>query len=152
MNKNTSPTKSDRQAAVLETVRTEVIATQYDLVRALQRRHIAATQVSVSRDISEMGLIKLRGRYLPPSEPVVEAEPELPFRAWVASFREAGPHLIVIHCSAGTAPRIGLALDQSRLDGLVGTLAGDDTVFAATDSRAASRRLLGFLRARAPRP
>lgn len=135
---------------MLEAVQAEPIATQNDLVRALRRRSIKATQVSVSRDIAQLGLIKVRGRYLPPPAEIAAPQPEQPFAAWVESWAQAGPHLVVIRCAVGAAARIALALDKARLPGVMGTLAGDDTVFAATASRAASRSLNQFLKARLP--
>src|ERR1700751_5574759 len=57
--------KSARQSAILEAVSSEEIATQNDLVKALKKRGIAATQVSISRDVAELGLIKAGGAYRP---------------------------------------------------------------------------------------
>jgi arginine repressor len=54
----------------------------------------------------------------------------------------------VIRCDTGTAPRVGLVLDGLAQPGLVGTLAGDDTVFVAGDSAAAQKRLIDFLQSR----
>jgi arginine repressor len=53
-----------------------------------------------------------------------------------------------VRCDAGSAPRVGLVLDGLSQPGLVGTLAGDDTVFVASDSAAAQKRLIDFLASR----
>jgi len=73
---------------------------------------------------------------------------EMPLRTFVRSVVAAGPNLTVIRCDTGTAPRVGLVLDGLAQPGLVGTLAGDDTVFVAGDSAAAQKRLIDFLQSR----
>jgi transcriptional regulator of arginine metabolism len=144
--------RTARQSAILEAVSQEDISTQNDLVRALKKRGIAATQVSVSRDVAALGLIKAAGFYRPAAAENGAADPEMPLRAFVRSLVAAGPNLTVVRCDTGAAPRVGLALDGLKHPGLVGTLAGDDTVFAASDSAAAQKRLIEFLRSRMSRP
>ena len=139
--------KAARQTAILEAITHDEVPTQNDLVRALKKRGIAATQVSISRDIAELGLVKAAGVYRPASS---EAAPdaEMPLRTFVRAVVAAGPNLTVIRCDTGTAPRVGLVLDGLAQPGLVGTLAGDDTVFVAGDSAAAQKRLIEFLESR----
>ena len=139
--------KAARQTALLEAITQEDVETQNDLVRTLKKRGIAATQVSISRDIAELGLVKAAGVYRPASS---EAAPdaEMPLRTFVRSVVAAGPNLTVIRCDTGTAPRVGLVLDGLAQPGLVGTLAGDDTVFVAGDTAAAQKRLIDFLQSR----
>ena len=145
--------KTARQAAILEAVSSEEIATQNDLVKALKKRGISATQVSVSRDVAELGLIKAGGAYRPAAAETGAADPELPLRTFVRRVVAAGPNLTVVRCDAGTAPRVGLVLDGlTRLPGLAGTLAGDDTVFVASDTAAAQKRLIEFLNSRMTNP
>jgi transcriptional regulator of arginine metabolism len=140
--------KAARQSAILEAVVAEEIATQNDLVRALRRRGVEATQVSVSRDIAELGLIKAGGAYRPAPSETGPSDPELPLRTSVRTVVPAGPNLTVVSCETGMAPRVGLVLDGLQLPGLVGTLAGDDTVFVASDSGAAQKKLIEFLESR----
>ena len=140
--------KTARQSAILEAVSQEEISTQNDLVRALKKRGIAATQVSISRDVAELGLIKAAGAYKAASAENGAADPEMPLRTFVRKVVAAGPHLTVVRCDAGAAPRVGLVLDGLNQPGLVGTLAGDDTVFVASDSAAAQKRLIDFLNSR----
>jgi len=145
--------KSARQSAILEAVSSEQLATQNDLVKALKKRGIAATQVSVSRDVAELGLIKSGGAYRPAPAEGGAADPELPLRTFVRRVVAAGPNLTVVRCDAGTAPRVGLVLDGlAQFPGLVGTLAGDDTVFVASDSAAAQKKLIDFLNSRMTNP
>ncbi|MBI4371539.1 MAG: hypothetical protein HY552_04500 [Elusimicrobia bacterium] len=148
MNKHSPADKAARQTAILEAVAREEIATQDGLARALRRRGIAATQVSISRDVAELGLAKAGGVYRTATDGAGAADPELPLRAFVRRADAAGPHLVVVRCGEGTAARVAYVLDNLTMPGLVGTLAGDDTVFVAVDSAAAQKRLLDFLRAR----
>lgn len=149
MNKNTErdERKAARQSAILQAIAQEQVATQNDLVRCLRKSGIAATQVSISRDIAELGLVKAGGIYRPaPAEAAHDVE--MPLRTFVRNVVAAGPNLTVIRCDTGTAPRVSLVLDGMAQPGLLGTLAGDDTVFVAGESAAAQKRLIEFLRAR----
>jgi transcriptional regulator of arginine metabolism len=140
--------KTARQAAILEAVSQEEIGTQNDLVRALKKRGIEATQVSISRDVAELGLVKAGGAYKPAAAENGAHDPEMPLRTFVKQVSAAGPNLTVVRCDAGAAPRVGLVLDGLTIPGLVGTLAGDDTVFVASASGAAQKKLIEFLESR----
>lgn len=140
--------KAARQAAILEAVSQESIATQNDLVRALKKRGIEATQVSISRDVAELGLMKAGGAYKAASAENGAHDPEMPLRTFVKKVSAAGTNLTVVRCDAGTAPRVGLVLDGLTIAGLVGTLAGDDTVFVASETGAAQKKLIEFLETR----
>jgi transcriptional regulator of arginine metabolism len=140
--------KAARQAAILEAVSHEAIGTQNDLVRALKKRGIEATQVSISRDVAELGLVKAGGAYKPAAAENGAHDPEMPLRTFVKKVTAAGPNLTVVRCDAGAAPRVGLVLDGLTIAGLVGTLAGDDTVFVASESGATQKKLIEFLETR----
>lgn len=144
--------KVERQRAILQLVRTRVMRTQNDLVDALQRLHLEATQATVSRDIHEMGLVRVREsvgfRY-------VAAATEIDPGATVTRLRDAVrdhvhgmefiDHLGVIHTRPSTAPLVAAALDASRFEEVAGTVAGDDTVIVVLRSRPAAQRLLAKL-------
>ncbi len=132
----------------MEAVTAEAIATQNELVRALKKRGIDATQVSISRDVAELGLLKTAAGYKAATAENGAHDPELPLRTFVRKVVAAGPNLTVVRCDTGTAPRVGLILDGLNLPGLAGTLAGDDTVFVATESAAAQKKLVEFLQSR----
>jgi transcriptional regulator of arginine metabolism len=140
--------KSARQTAILEAVSQEEVSTQNDLVKALKKRGIPATQVSISRDVAELGLIKVAGAYKAATAEGGATDPEMPLRTFVRNVVAAGPNLTVVRCDAGAAPRVGLVLDGLNMTGLVGTLAGDDTVFVASDSGTAQKKLIEFLETR----
>lgn len=150
MNKYTG--KGARQSAILAAIAEGPVATQNDLVAALKKKGVSATQVSISRDIAELGLVKAGGVYKAATAEAGAADPELPLRTFVRSVTPAGPNLTVVRCDVGTAPRVGLTLDGLALEGLVGTLAGDDTVFVASASAAAQKTLVGFLNSRMNNP
>ncbi len=137
--------KTVRQEALLDAVRKGTYGTQESLVRALKKQGITATQASVSRDISELGLIKVGGRYQPPGGG--SAGPPQPLRAYVKSVGAAGSNLVVIKTSTGTAQQVGLALDHEAQSGVVGTIAGDDTVFVAFESKKSSQAFVRRLTA-----
>lgn len=139
--------KAARQAAILAAISEEEIATQNDLVKALKKRGIAATQVSISRDIAELGLLKAGGVYKAAAGETAP-DAEMPLRTFVRAVVPAGPNLTVLRCDTGTAPRVGLSLDQLAMPGVVGTLAGDDTVFVASDSLSTQKKLVEFLQNR----
>ena len=141
--------KRQRQTLVLELVAQEPLGTQQEIARALKRRGVRATQVSVSRDLAELGLVKSGGRYVAggSSAPAAAADP---LTAFVRSAAPAGPNMVVLRCETGSAPRVGLALDQQGWPGIVGTIAGDDTVFVAAASAAEAARLIRLIQARLP--
>jgi transcriptional regulator of arginine metabolism len=140
--------KSARQTAILEAVAVEPLATQNDLVKALKKRGIEATQVSISRDVAELGLIKAGGVYKAGSPATGATDAELPLRTFVKQVTAAGPNLTVVHCDTGTAPRVAFALDTLALPGVLGTLAGDDTVFVAADTAASQKKLIELMKSR----
>jgi transcriptional regulator of arginine metabolism len=140
--------KAARQQAILDIVGRQDMATQNDLVAALRKKRIAATQVSVSRDIAELGLVKLGGYYKPAGGPSGPADPELPLRAWMRAVLPAGPHMTVVRTDVGMAQSVGLVIDGLGFEGFVGSIAGDDTVFVAVRDAAAQKRVLDYLNAR----
>lgn len=141
--------KQHRQRALLRLVTERRLATQGDLARALRGAGFAATQATVSRDIVELGLVKVARdgthAYAAPSgAPSGGAErlrricEDYPVEAAVAG------NIVVVRSLPGTASALAAAIDAAGLDGIVGTIAGDDTVFVATADRKA-RPLLARL-------
>jgi transcriptional regulator of arginine metabolism len=140
--------KAARQAAILVVIEHDSVATQNELAKVLKKQGIDATQVSLSRDIAEMGLIKVAGRYQPAPAGTGAPDPELPLKTSLKKVAPAGPHLLVLRCDSGGAQPVGLVIDKLTLPGIVGTIAGDDTVFVAVDSPAANKRLADYLQSR----
>ena len=141
--------KSTRQRAILELVRSRVIRTQEELVTALRRRRLAVTQATVSRDIRELGLVRVHedsgARY-------VAAGAELNADIADRRLRRAlGEHVLslefvdllgVARTAPGSASLVAAAIDGGRFDEVAGTIAGDDTVLIVSRSRPAAQRLL----------
>jgi transcriptional regulator of arginine metabolism len=102
----------------------------------------------VSRDLRELGVVKGADRYLLPAvEDALTPSHFETVRAFVKGYRAAGQTLTVLRTSAGTAQSVAIALDKARWPEVVGTIAGDDTIFIATESARAQRRLHDHLRA-----
>ena len=143
--------KQQRQQTLLRLVNEKRLATQQDVVRALRSAGYAATQATVSRDIVELGLVKAaRGgahAYAPPSTVTATGGAErlrrfcedYPVESCVAGT------ILVLQTSPGTANALAIALDTSRFEDMVGTLAGDDTVFIATTTAGRARALAARL-------
>ncbi|PCI36323.1 MAG: hypothetical protein COB53_10045 [Elusimicrobia bacterium] len=148
MNINTEPAspKQIRQDAILDVIRKGIAGTQTEIVEALKKKGIETTQASLSRDISELGLVKIQGKYNVPSAPNTgAADKQLPLRLYLKDVLMAGPNLVVLKTATGTAQQVGLALDTLHKAGVVGTIAGDDTVFSAMSSRTAAHKLTRYL-------
>jgi transcriptional regulator of arginine metabolism len=140
--------KRARQQAIGDLVFKRPIHTQAELVTALDEKGFRATQATVSRDIAEMGLTKVsrmgsRAYALPTSDAVVEQSggkrlaqllQDLPIE-----IRESGT-LLVIRAVPGSAHAIAAALDRARWPDVLGTIAGDDTLFIACPDLAALKR------------
>ena len=138
----TSEEQLQRRAAIRDLLVTGPAETQGSLVSALEELGFVATQSSVSRDLKEIGAVKTaRGYELPaandPGDSQVAAVAEL-----LRSLTPAGSNLLVIRTAIGAAQRVGLALDRCGWPGMVGTIAGDDTVFIATESAHAQKNLI----------
>lgn len=141
--------KRARQQAIGDIVRGGRIHTQQELVAALRERGHRATQATVSRDITEMGLLKVRREgglvySLPSREAAAELSGERRLAELLADLpvdlRDSGT-LLVIRAVPGSAHAIAAALDRARWPEVLGTIAGDDTLFVACLDEAAVRRL-----------
>lgn len=124
------------------------IRTQEDLASALRERGFEITQSSLSRDLMSLGAHKVDGAYQIVSEAEDAGEfagqkyPTLAeLQPFVRALRPAGPNLLVVATRPGLAQTVALALDSMSMPEVVGTVAGDDTVFVATPSRRAQRSL-----------
>lgn len=145
---NMPPTNEDqiqRRAAIRELLSTGPAETQASLVRALQDLGHVATQSSVSRDLREIGAIKTASGYRLATDNK-QADVQLGAVAdLLRTVTVAGSNLLVIRTGIGAAQRVGLALDRSNWPGIVGTIAGDDTVFVATESAHAQKNLMTWI-------
>ena len=116
-----------------------------DLVARLAEEGFEVTQSSVSRDLRDLGVAKVAGRYVVPSPPAAESA-VADVAHLLRAVRAAGPHLTVLLTETGAAQAVGVALDRAGWGEIVGTIAGDDTVFAATTGPRDQTRVLHRLR------
>ena len=134
-----------RRNQILELLRSEPIATQDGLRKKLARRGLHVTQATVSRDIEELGLVKTRDGYrLPNSQAAAATVPQPTLEIILKEFlREAGQaaNLVVLKTHPGNAHSVAVALDAENWPEVVGTVAGDDTIFAATPSEREAARI-----------
>lgn len=125
--------KETRQKKILSLIRARRIATQEELTALLERAGMGATQSSVSRDLLELGIVKHHGHYaLPQAENGAAARGLL-------SLETAGDVLIVARCEPGLASAVAVEIDRASLPEIVGTLAGEDTIFIAVTEHKAQR-------------
>jgi transcriptional regulator of arginine metabolism len=141
--------KQVRQRSIRDLVDQRAIRTQQELAAALRERGFKTTQATISRDVAELGLIKVSREgmvayALPPR--LIEAETSGEdrlrklFRDLPVEIREAGL-LLVIRTLPGSAHAIAAALDRARWPEVVGSVAGDDTVFVAFTDRTSLGRI-----------
>ena len=127
--------KIDRHSKVLQLIETHVVETQEDLTDLLKKEGINVTQATVSRDIRELKLIKVlttdgRYKYAPYSSDNVLLDERI-----VNIFRESvltidyAENMICIHTITGMASAAAVAIDAMSLPEILGTVAGDDTIF-----------------------
>src|ERR1700738_273304 len=132
--------KSYRQGQILKLIRSSHIFTQDDLARELNGTYnIHATQVTLSRDIRELGLVKTQEGYRQVAAPT---GPD--FVTVVGEFLwdvRAAQNLVVLKTSPAHASTLAVALDQAEWPEVVGTIAGDDTVLVVSQDAESANRL-----------
>jgi transcriptional regulator of arginine metabolism len=144
--------RRERQGAILRLIRDRQISTQAELSAALHEAGYDAVQTTVSRDISELGLVKIRaanGRlaYAPPgsADPDRLRELEAAFRRWALAI-EANENLVVVFTPRGFSAALAEAIDEARHPHVLATVAGDNTILvvpAAGVAAASLREELG---------
>ena len=146
-------TKHQRQHRIAKLLESQAVGSQGQLVELLSAEGVDATQTTVSRDLEELGALKIRvaggqTAYALPELPSQQIAPADHLRRvlgeWVVEVASSG-NLVVVRTPPGCAHVVGSALDRSGLDGIVGTVAGDDTVLVVaadgTDGRAVAETL-----------
>lgn len=128
--------KDRRQAVLAAVVRRGRVRTQRDLRALLLSHGWRVDQSTLSRDLADLGVRKVGGRYLPLERQTPEPVPgPQNHAAGVRRFTICGPHLIVLQTVIGQAQTIAVAMDAAGEPSIVATLAGDDAVFVATKNR-----------------
>lgn len=146
--------KRERQQAIVRLVRERRLSTQADVAQALRTEGFEAVQTTVSRDIAELGLVKVRAAdgelVYSAGGPAGPGQTRLgvALRRFALEVEAAGP-LVVVRTPSGCAPALAQTLDESALPQIAGTIAGDNTIFVApregTSARALAEQLNGQL-------
>lgn len=129
--------KQKRQQILLDIVAKVEVDTQEEIIKLLNEQGLNVTQATVSRDIKEMGLVKTSGRvkkykYAQVTQIHKDSAKLLNlFKAAVNSIDQA-QNLVVVKTIIGNANAVAAAIDAQRIPGVIGTLAGDDTVLVVT--------------------
>ena len=150
-----------RRQTILAIIRKESVHSQDELLALLATKGVVVTQPTLSRDMRELGLAKTPSGYVSPEtlagsvaaiHPFLSEEKKgrrlgLTFQQYVKSIERAG-NLLVIKTGPADANPVARALDESSLDGILGTIAGDDTIFLAirtADATRLTRQLSAYL-------
>ena len=128
--------KTKRQQKILNLIRARRIGTQQELTAMLERAGFVATQSSISRDLEELGVVKHHGHYSLPRATDGAASRGL------HGLEPAGDCLVVVKCEPGLASAVAVEIDRASIPEIVGTLAGEDTVFIAVPERKAQRLVI----------
>ena len=144
--------KSQRQEKILSIIQNHTVTTQEELQSYLSQAGFDATQATISRDIKELRLIKTlssTGSYYYTTS--VQKEPEAAalnidfvFLESIRSVDFAG-NFVVVKCYSGMANAVCVAVDTGTWDGLVGTIAGDDTIFLLLRTQRQAEEFADFL-------
>ena len=127
--------KRERQQKILDLIRAKPIGTQEDLRALLERTGIPATQSSVSRDLEELGVVKHHGHY---TLPRTNGAPS----RGLLSLDQAGDSLVIARTIPGLASAVAVEIDAAAITDIVGTIAGEDTIFIAVRDAKAQRTAL----------
>lgn len=150
--------RNERHAFLLQLVDERIVESQAHLLEALVAAGLEVHQSTLSRDLRELGIRKVEGRYqagareepqlqLASSGVSVGRSPDIPRATGVAAstlpevfgFTACGPNLITVRTGTGQAQLLGVLLDTSGEPSVVGTIAGDDTVLIITKGRPQQR-------------
>ncbi len=115
--------KTERQQKIIDLINATNITTQEQLTKALSEAGFDAAQSSVSRDLDEIGIVKVGGFYALPNNKNA--------RFGFIGLETAGENLIVVKCESGLASAVAVQIDRAKIVEIVGTIAGDDTIFIA---------------------
>ena len=140
-------TKAARQAQLLQIVRGGAIRTQRELLNAMASRGVEISQVTLSRDLRELGLVKTAAGYREPNQEAAPPPAEGLMRVLREFLIDVRPaqNLAVLRTKPGGAGPVAVALDRAAWPEVVGTVAGDDTIFVATPSIRTARALCARL-------
>jgi transcriptional regulator of arginine metabolism len=147
---STTLEQNERRRAITRLLADHVVNRQAELVELLRAEGYLATQSSVSRDLRDLGVAKLKSGYsLLGADDAGDPDDEESLQViaeFVRDIRQAGPNLLVVMTAVGAAQRVAFMLDRTAWPEIVGTLSGDDTIFVATIGANEQRRLKSRLK------
>lgn len=143
--------KNKRHAKILDIISQSDTVTQSDLTQKLHEFGFDVTQATVSRDIKELGLVKISSgtngyKYALPTNVVLHTSKHMSIFSQSVISVEYALHTIVIKTLAGMAQAAGAAIDSSVGNRILGSIAGDDTIIIVTESEKAAQELTDVLR------
>jgi len=127
--------KQERQQRILSLIKATHIGTQEDLRALLEKSGVPSTQSSVSRDLEELGVVKHHGHYTLP-------QPNGSTARGLLSLDHAGDSLVIARTIPGLASAVAVEIDAASIPEIVGTIAGEDTVFIAVRDQKSQRETM----------
>jgi transcriptional regulator of arginine metabolism len=147
--------KAQRQHRIARLIETKQVTSQADLVDLLAADGVVATQATVSRDLEDLGAVKVRvaggdTAYAIPELPKDRMVPEEQLRRvlseWVVEIARS-VNIVVLRTPPGSAHVVASAIDRAALVGVLGSVAGDDTVMVVAAENVGGEKVLRRLRA-----
>ena len=150
--------KARRHRAILDLVGGEPLATQAAILERLRALGFAVTQSTVSRDLDELGLARIRDaggrlRYAAPEAAAPAGRGER-LRRTLEEFvvrMQVSANMVVIHTPPGAAQAVARTLDEAEVESVIGTVAGDDTILVVAEDGVSGRTILRRLESLAAR-
>jgi len=131
--------KERRQEKIRDLIQTSNIVTQGELTELLLKDGFSVTQSSVSRDLEQIGIVKVNGFYaLPQITNGVQ-------KFGLLSLDTAGENLIVAKCESGLASAVAVRIDSAKVPEIIGTIAGDDTIFIAVKDKKSQKSVMKII-------
>lgn len=127
--------KAERQNKILELISANLIGSQGELTELLESKGFVVNQSSVSRDLLELGVVKVHGAYAVPQKSNYAS-------FGLQSLEIAGDNLIVAKTDTGFAAAVCVRIDNAKIPEIVGTIAGEDTIFIAVRNQKEQRLVL----------
>ena len=143
-----------RRNRIIEIITTKCVNKQDDLANILIKEGFSVTQATVSRDIKELGIIKIKGsdgksKYAIPeqnqSHEVSDEKVITLLKTFIVSV-EAAKNLVVIKTLSGNGSACGMAIDNLKPDGVVGSIAGDDTLLIVTHDDNDANKVVNYIK------
>jgi transcriptional regulator of arginine metabolism len=140
--------KKARQGRILGIARKRPVRSQEELSSLLKQEGIGVTQATLSRDIRELGLVKVRGSYQLPGDVASIPSNDAVRRAFEQFVIQTGlsGNIVIIKTAPGNAHSVGVVLDAAQWPEVMGTIAGDDTIFVLLRNGHLGKRVMDRIR------